>query len=302
MRRGCHAIRTSPRLGFQPLFGFARWQSDLKTTRLLAAKGAGCANASERLGEAESPRRPNNQDFLIGGGILAEKQGEPQRSQSPDTSPSHAGKRRAAPPLLFTVRFFERVLPLMAMTTLRQSVLNLRRLVEKGDDEQIETFKTLLPRATEELARRTGGTSLRRPLPAANDSSKAKVADGVYQQTVPKSVGLTNDLKIGGWPREQPVPRAKSRKGRPKDKLLMWRRQVIQRTSGKGLMGREYCAALNAEGLSTPISWQKNERCPKTYPEAYAHPSPTERKKWRNRIADEKYKATKRKPLAKTRD
>jgi|SRR5664280_13347 len=82
------------------------------------------------------------------------------------------------------------------------------------------------------------------------------------------------------------------RRGRPPDKLRMARREVIQRIAVTGVLGEAYCAALDKAGLRTPVAWQKNEQCPKDYSAAYSHQDPKSRKKWRNRIADEKYKAT----------
>jgi len=91
---------------------------------------------------------------------------------------------------------------------------------------------------------------------------------------------------------------AKSKKGRPPDKLSTSRRQVIQKVAKTGKTGEAYCQALDAY-LSTPVKWQKNENGPKRYLEACRHPDPDERKKWRDRIADEKYKAEKRKATPK---
>ena len=60
----------------------------------------------------------------------------------------------------------------------------------------------------------------------------------------------------------------------------------------EGVKGARYCEALDAAGLSTPVSWQQNEGCLKTYPQAYWHQDPVERAKWRQRIANEKSKMT----------
>jgi hypothetical protein len=80
--------------------------------------------------------------------------------------------------------------------------------------------------------------------------------------------------------------------GRPHSKLTETRRQIIRRVAGTGVEGKEYCDALRAAGLRTSIEWQKSENCPKEFPDAYAHSDPIQRKKWRKRISDEKYKAT----------
>jgi len=76
------------------------------------------------------------------------------------------------------------------------------------------------------------------------------------------------------------------RRGRPRDKLVELRRRVIQEIAATGVKGEEYCSALAGRGLETSISWQKNEGCPRSYPEAWRYP------KWRKRIQDEKHKNT----------
>jgi hypothetical protein len=78
------------------------------------------------------------------------------------------------------------------------------------------------------------------------------------------------------------------------------RRATIQLIP-KEVKGEAYCKALDGK-LSTPIPWQKNENCPKRYLDAYWHSDPTERKKWRDRISDEKYKAQQNTQLANTRN
>jgi hypothetical protein len=89
----------------------------------------------------------------------------------------------------------------------------------------------------------------------------------------------------------------KSKRGRPQDKMARNRQEVIRKVAQKGHKGEEYCDMLGKAGLSTSIAWQKNERCPKNYLDAFNHADPTLRKKWRDRIADEKYRATRKKPL-----
>jgi hypothetical protein len=69
----------------------------------------------------------------------------------------------------------------------------------------------------------------------------------------------------------------------------------------KGIKGEAYCKALDGK-LSTPVSWQKNENCPKRYLDAYWHSDPVEREKWRDRICDERYKAKRNTELANTRN
>jgi len=88
------------------------------------------------------------------------------------------------------------------------------------------------------------------------------------------------------------VPRSQ-RKGRPKDKLTQKRREIIAEIAATGKTGEYYIQAINARGLETPIKWQKNEKCPKVYPDAYNHADPKEREKWRARIWDEKNKVVK---------
>jgi len=57
-----------------------------------------------------------------------------------------------------------------------------------------------------------------------------------------------------------------------------------------GVTGERYCRKLDEKGLSTPPDWQKRDGCPKKYVDAWNHPR--EPKKWRQRIADEKSRAT----------
>ncbi len=78
---------------------------------------------------------------------------------------------------------------------------------------------------------------------------------------------------------------------RPQDRMVSTRRKII-RLIPKEVKGDAYCKALGAK-LSTPISWQKNEKCPKSYNDAYWHSDLDERQKWRARIWDERYKACK---------
>jgi len=86
---------------------------------------------------------------------------------------------------------------------------------------------------------------------------------------------------------------ARTQKGRPRNKLKLDRQEIIAKVSAQGFEGEEYCNELLRVGLSTPIRWQKDENCPIKYPDAYSRPNPTERKKWRQRIANEKYQLTK---------
>jgi hypothetical protein len=92
-------------------------------------------------------------------------------------------------------------------------------------------------------------------------------------------------------------------KGRPKDKFVeLHQKQIKEVAAEVKFVGEAYCKALDDRNIQTPIRWQTSERCPKQYLQAYNHPDPTERKKWRQRINDEKYKASHVKPLAKTRN
>jgi hypothetical protein len=86
-----------------------------------------------------------------------------------------------------------------------------------------------------------------------------------------------------------------AKKGRPLDIVLQRRWKTIREVAKRGVTGKGYCVALDAEGLETPPRWQ-TEGCPKTYMKAHQLSQ-----KWRDRIADEKYKSTHRGPLAKTR-
>jgi len=92
--------------------------------------------------------------------------------------------------------------------------------------------------------------------------------------------------------------RSKQKKGRPPDKMAAARRETIRRVAARGLKGKEYCEALDRIPLGTSIRWQQNEGCPKKYLDAFNHLNLGLRKKWRDRIANEKYLATRFKPLA----
>jgi hypothetical protein len=86
-----------------------------------------------------------------------------------------------------------------------------------------------------------------------------------------------------------------AKKGRPLNSFLQRRRKTIREVAKRGVTGKGYCVALDAEGLETPPGWQ-NEGCPKTYTKAYQLSQ-----KWRARITNEKNKSTHPRSLAKTR-
>jgi hypothetical protein len=88
---------------------------------------------------------------------------------------------------------------------------------------------------------------------------------------------------------------AKRQRGRPPDKLREYRRSNIQRVAATGKRGADYCKALDDTSFTTPVAWQHNQGCPKSYMAAWNHPNLAERKKWRRRIDDERYNATARK-------
>jgi hypothetical protein len=90
-------------------------------------------------------------------------------------------------------------------------------------------------------------------------------------------------------------PQTSTRRGRPQDPLRERRRRIILKAIEKGVIGKAYCDFLDAQGLETPPEWQYREKCPKRYPDAYRHPNVEERAKWRDRIADQKYKIEKTK-------
>jgi hypothetical protein len=98
----------------------------------------------------------------------------------------------------------------------------------------------------------------------------------------------------------EPTTRASKPATRPQNQIVWIRREVLRLVS-KEIKGEAYCKALDGK-LSTPMSWQKNENCPKRYADAYWHSDPVERKKWRDRICDERYKANRNTKLAKTRN
>lgn len=91
----------------------------------------------------------------------------------------------------------------------------------------------------------------------------------------------------------RPPLKKKASKGRPLSLSVQTRREIIQRVAATGIRGSRYCEELARRGLSTPIDWQKLAGCPKNYLDAWNHPSLVKRKLFRQRISDEKYKATK---------
>jgi len=90
-------------------------------------------------------------------------------------------------------------------------------------------------------------------------------------------------------------PKTSTKRGRPPDPLRERRRRIILKAIEKGVAGAAYCDFLDAQGLETPPEWQYREKCPKRYRDAYCHPNAEERMKWRDRIADQKYKTDKTK-------
>ena len=89
--------------------------------------------------------------------------------------------------------------------------------------------------------------------------------------------------------------RPSRRAGRPKKKLAEIHNGAVLeviRTSPR-LRGEEYCQALDDRHIPIPFDWTSGEGCPKKYVEAYNHPDQKLRKKWRQRINDEKYRISK---------
>ncbi len=80
----------------------------------------------------------------------------------------------------------------------------------------------------------------------------------------------------------------KKRRGRRPDALVEIRRKIIQLNDVTVETQEQYCKALEAAGLNTPIQWQR-EDCPKSYLDAWNHPVPVERAKWRKRIRNQRY-------------
>lgn len=90
----------------------------------------------------------------------------------------------------------------------------------------------------------------------------------------------------------QSATQSRRRRGRTRDKLVLYRRQKIQQASHAGATGLRYCELLrNSAVLETPVAWQQNEHCPKSYVEAWNHPNPIDRRKWRKKIRDEQRNA-----------
>jgi hypothetical protein len=120
---------------------------------------------------------------------------------------------------------------------------------------------------------------------------------------------IVEALNVTGYERETPAritdrtkPPLRKRKGRPKDITSAIRTAKIWEIAQLRVIGEAYCKALDDREINTPARWQRNEGCPKLYLEAFNHKDRSLRKKWRQRISDEKYKATRSKPLAKTRN
>src|ERR1035441_7471253 len=101
-------------------------------------------------------------------------------------------------------------------------------------------------------------------------------------------------------PNGEPKLTAATRKGRSKDKLVAYHAKQVSLIIQEGCVGEEYCRRLTQRGILPPPRWRA-EGCPKDYIDAYNHPKPEERKKWRARIYSEKNKIAKN-PLAKTRN
>lgn len=85
----------------------------------------------------------------------------------------------------------------------------------------------------------------------------------------------------------------KSARGRPQSVTVADRREVLRRIASTGVKGIRYCEKVTNAGLSTPRDWQKRDACPTSYRDAWNHPNPQQREKFRQRISDEKYKASK---------
>lgn len=115
--------------------------------------------------------------------------------------------------------------------------------------------------------------------------------------------GLLAALNGGAPPVKIPVP-PKRKRGRPLSSLAATRREIIRRVAAQeGATGERYCNRLHEAGLSTPMEWQKAEGCPKEYLDAWNHPDQDARRKWRQRISNEKSKYThysQKSPLARS--
>jgi hypothetical protein len=98
-------------------------------------------------------------------------------------------------------------------------------------------------------------------------------------------------LEVGSPTLELQRSSGRKHTGRPPSSNKRERQKTIRNVSSRDVVGKDYCAVLDAEGVSTKKSWQR-DGCPKTYLKAYEHPDPAKRKRWRALITDEKYKAT----------
>lgn len=104
-----------------------------------------------------------------------------------------------------------------------------------------------------------------------------------------------------GYEREGPGHKAgrletplRKRTTRPKDARIESRKKKIREVAELKVVGAAYCEALDDRNIQTPHDWQVIEGCPKRYLDAFNHEDRILRKKWRQRIANEKCKATSR--------
>lgn len=130
------------------------------------------------------------------------------------------------------------------------------------------------------------------------ESRLPRVPTTLGQRPVRRSVHIDDSVAVNHWvegPFQSPESSIESkqrkpekpRPGRPKTIYTGQRQQVIRNVVERGLKGQAYAHKLG-EYLKPPPEWCKLG-CPPTYREAY------EDKHWRQRIFDERHKATHRK-------
>ena len=122
---------------------------------------------------------------------------------------------------------------------------------------------------------------------------KLLIATGMSTSSSSKQEPLVgNEREASGHTAGRAETSRRKRTTRPKDSMVESRRKKIQEVAALNVVGEEYCKALDERNIQTPYRWQASEGCPKRYLEAFTLKDRTLRKKWRQRIADEKSKAT----------
>jgi hypothetical protein len=158
-----------------------------------------------------------------------------------------------------------------------------QRVLAEGQ-KALETSQALLDTVKAEQRQRADkifqreDDSLRQKL----DQTICTILDRVIEQNRQSTNTISGNSSV--------EPKGKA-KGRPKNGVVAKRRQYMVTFAEKGLQGELYCRAMDQVGVGTPVTWRL-EGCPAKYLDAWNHPNPVERKKWRQRISNEKSQAT----------